>query len=347
MRIQRTWRRAAAAALLLIGAAWQAQAGDAAPPPATPAAAPGGRACPPDARPPTEAEMRSGMAAARDRGFLWRIERDGRTSWLYGTIHLGRPDWIYPGPALRTALQGSRQLAMELDLSDPAVLEKLRQPPSGPAPALTAALQQRLSAQAADACLPEAQLAALHPVLQVVTLTVLAGRRDGLHPAWAQESALLGWARQLKRPVTGLETPELQQAALIPDDPADSVVLLEQGLSQLEDGRARSLLLRLASAWERGDLDELASYEQWCDCMNTAEERATVDALLGDRNPAMAERIAALHAQGEVLAAVGALHMTGDRALPVLLQKKGFRVERVVFPRAGAARAGAPGGRAP
>ena len=50
------------------------------------------------------------------------------------------------------------------------------------------------------------------------------------------------------------------------------------------------------------------------------------------RNPAMAERIAALHGEGRrVFAAVGALHMTGAQGLPRLLRERGFTVERVVF----------------
>ena len=51
-----------------------------------------------------------------------------------------------------------------------------------------------------------------------------------------------------------------------------------------------------------------------------------------ERNPAMAERIDALHREGQrLLVAVGALHMTGPKALPALLQARGFRVERVDF----------------
>ena len=35
---------------------------------------------------------------ARDRGFLWKLEKDGRTSWLYGTVHVARLEWAFPGP---------------------------------------------------------------------------------------------------------------------------------------------------------------------------------------------------------------------------------------------------------
>jgi hypothetical protein len=56
--------------------------------------------------------------------------------------------------------------------------------------------------------------------------------------------------------------------------------------------------------------------------------------LNDERNPNLAARIDALHARGQrVFAAVGALHMTGPRALPALLAQRGYRVERVDFAR--------------
>ena len=35
--------------------------------------------CPPVATPFTQEEMQAGLRSARDRGFLWRITRDGRS----------------------------------------------------------------------------------------------------------------------------------------------------------------------------------------------------------------------------------------------------------------------------
>ena len=56
--------------------------------------------------------------------------------------------------------------------------------------------------------------------------------------------------------------------------------------------------------------------------------------LNDERNPALADGIEAQHRQGKrVFAAVGALHMTGPQALPLLLAQRGFKVERVRFGR--------------
>jgi hypothetical protein len=58
--------------------------------------------CPPPVPPASAEQLRA--AQQRDRGLLWRLVKDGRESWLYGTLHVGRPEWTEPGPALRRAL---------------------------------------------------------------------------------------------------------------------------------------------------------------------------------------------------------------------------------------------------
>jgi hypothetical protein len=145
---------------------------------------------------------------------------------------------------------------------------------------------------------------------------------------------LAGFAQSRGMPIVALETVEEQMAALLPGSPKETERFVEQALAQLQSGAARRATRRLAQAWADGKLDDLAAYEQWCECVKTDEDRATLRRLNDDRNPALASRIERLHAQGKpVFAGVGALHMTGPRALPLLLQQRGFQVERVAFPR--------------
>ena len=71
---------------------------------------------------------------------------------------------------------------------------------------------------------------------------------------------------------------------------------------------------------------------EWCDCLDTAIEREMMRRLLDDRNPGLADRIDALHRGGaQVFAAVGSLHLFGPLGLPALMEKRGYRVERVGF----------------
>jgi uncharacterized protein YbaP (TraB family) len=285
--------------------------------------------CPPPSVVPTAEQQQAWASNATDRGPLWRLTRDGRSSYLYGSLHVGRPEWSAPGPRLQAAWAETEALAVELDPQDvmPALAETTKPAPAVPDPALS----RRLAAQAQRQCLPEGLLQSLPPVMQLATLTLLDARRIGLDTGYGQDVLLLARARQEGRPIHALETVSEQLGAIEPDNPAQARAVLADGLRDLESGRQREPLQRLASAWARGDLALLADYPRWCRCADTPQERAWLRRINDERNPAMADRISKLHDSGQrLLVAVGALHMTGARALPQLLKARGFRVEALV-----------------
>lgn len=268
---------------------------------------------------------------ARDRGLLWRVTRDGRTSWLYGTLHVGRPGWRRLGPVLSNALRASDVLALEVDPTDPELVKALAELR---APLLAPELQSRLDKAYQRACVAAESMATLHPILQATTLTVLEARWLGLDSAFALEHVLAAQARSEGRRVLSLETAAQQMAALVPAEPAEALQAFEQSLAQLEDGSGRRVLGRLVAAWERGDLAALEDFERWCECAATEADRAWLRRLNDERNGHLADGIEAQHRQGRrVFAAVGALHMGGEKSLPRLLAQRGFRVERVSFAR--------------
>lgn len=310
-------------AALCIGGALAADAASAPPAPVV---------CPPAPQTPTPEQVQAAQRDARDRGFLWRISKQGRNSYLYGTLHVGKLPWIFPGARLREAIAGTDTLALELDVTDP---ELMRNPPAAAtAPlALPDAMRARLSRQLAAACLPEQALQRFNPLMQAVTLTVLSARWEGLDAAFAQEIVLANAARAQQRPIVALESAQAQMALLLPSDPDEARRLLDQALEQLERGRTRPLLRRMADAWADGRLSELEDYSTWCECADTSEDRAFLRRLNDDRNAPMADRIDALHGQGKrVLVAVGALHMTGEQGLPRLMAARGYTVQRLVPP---------------
>jgi uncharacterized protein YbaP (TraB family) len=311
-----TLARAGLSAALWLGAAGSAWAQANCP---TPPAAPGAE------------QWQAAQRDARDRGLLWRIGKDGRTAWLFGTLHVGQWAWAVPGPTLRRALAQSDVLALELDPADPQLAAQLREATRA-APQPDAALLQRLRSQVATACLPPEAMQGLHPMLQLMTLTLLAAQQDGLDAAFSQELMLAAAARAAGLRIVALESVEQQIGALLPADVAQMRALLDEGLTQLERGRSGAVLRRLAEAWAGGDLDTLAHYAQWCECADSAEQRAWLWRLNDARNAHLAAGIDALHARGhKVFAAVGALHMTGPQALPKLLQQLGYTVQRVHF----------------
>ena len=288
--------------------------------------------CPPEARQPSAAQVEEGRTA-RDRGFLWRLTKDGRTSYLFGTVHVGKIQWMFPGPEVLRAIRSSDVVALELDILDADLTRRIQEGTAlRPDRALPEALNQRLKAQLKAACLPEELLSRTDPEMVATTLTVMAARREGLDPAYAVDAVYAGMARGLKKPVSSLETPELQLKLLLGGTVAESQEAVESALEELESGKASPMLVRTAQVWADGRLDELENYEKWCECLKTQTDRLMMRRMLDERNPGLANGIDAIHASGSsVFAAVGSLHMIGKRGLPALLAKRGYQVERVDF----------------
>jgi uncharacterized protein len=213
-------------ALITAWCAWlaPAQAQRAACPPPLPAAAPD--------------------TAPKDRGLLWKATRDGRTLHLFGTLHVGKPQWRKLGPLTVAALRSADVLALELDPNDPALqqaMAELRHP------AVPEPLQQRLQRAYERACMSSEQMAALHPLLQATTLTVMEARWLGMDSVHALEQVLIAQHRPeaaavtpkaAARRVVALESVQVQLQVLVPGDETEANSHLEQTLQALEDQSA-------------------------------------------------------------------------------------------------------------
>lgn len=287
------------------------------------------RACPPPPGVPTAAQIQHAMLSARDRGALWRFSKDGRRGYLYGTIHVGRPDWAMPGRSVFHALADAETIVLEADPLDASFRAGVIAPAEPhEAPALPARLRARLSRQAERTCASWQRLRTMPPMMIAATLTLLDAAWEGFFAEYASEMVLAGYARGANKPLATLETTEIQRAAINGGLPAEQLASIETLLSGLEQGTARKELVTVAEAWARGDLDALRQ-----SLLDIAPaERAGVERMIEPRNPAMAASIEALHASGQrAFVAVGILHMVGNTGLPRLLEARGFTVDRVAF----------------
>jgi len=290
--------------------------------------------CPPSAVAPTQDDVRDGMRNAQDSGLLWKATRNGRSVYLYGTIHVAKMAWMFPGPQVTKAVMASDVIALELDPADPQIVARLQKAIlSRPGtPTLPPALQRRLEARMAAACVAPATLAAMRPEMQAISLEVLEGRDLGLYPDYGIDVFLAGMGHGMNKPVRSLETPESQAALLVSDDPAETARAVGELLDELESGKGPKLLQRLAGDWRRGDLADLDTYASWCECLDTPQQKADFAKLVDARNPLMADKVVQWHAEGKSLfVAVGSLHLLGRMGLPELLKARGFQVERVAF----------------
>ena len=278
--------------------------------------------------PPTQDQWKQWRAQAKDRGLLWRITKNGESSWLYGTVHAARPEWAVPGPAVNKALQASDVLALELDPLDPAIQQRVGALVSQHAGQMPPVMAARVRTLVEKACLPVTLVDAMHPMMVLTTVQTVELRRDGIYAEYGIDQALSGMARKLGKPVISMETPDGQLRALLGDDLTVNTIDVSDTLKEMEDGRSQKVTGELLAVWSRGDLKRLSDYRKWCDCVRTASERALLKRILDDRNGGLADTIDKLHSEGKhVFAAAGALHLVGPTGLPTLLAARGYRVE--------------------
>ena len=273
--------------------------------------------------------MQKAQQQAVDRGFLWRISRDGRESFLYGTLHAGRPEWFALGPRTEASLSRAGTLALEIDVTDPAVQAALQVATQGPPRMLPAELMRSLRAAWATECLPADTLNRGAAEFHVMQLGVAQAQRQGLFPLYGAESVLLMRSLGRQRPVVGLESVQTQLSALLARNDEEAATMVRGALAELQRPQAARALERLTRAWVTGDLKDLEAHAEWCGCVNTPTERESYARLVDGRNPGMVNAIERLHANASVFAAVGALHLVGPQGLPALLTARGFKVSRV------------------
>lgn len=290
-------------------------------------------ACPPVLRQPTAEMVQAAMRNARDHGFLWRISKDSHTSYLYGTIHVAKFEWMFPGPIVSRALHASDTVALEMDMLDAGIQAEISKGMlAQPSVVLPAALEKRMRQQAEAFCVPYESISALTPEFQVTVLTMMVGREVGLEGAYAIDTVLAGIGHKANKHMVSLETPALQLQLLKMDSVAAIQAFVADNLDELEKGRSLMMLERVANAWANADFAEMVNFDKWCECLNTETEREVMKRALDERNPALAEHIDALHKEGkQVFAAVGSLHMFGPLGLPDLMAKRGYKVERLSF----------------
>lgn len=332
LELRNRWLRTATIALALTLGAPVAYAQNSPTSLASPSAPQQG-VCPPQASMPNHEHIKDLFKTAKDRGFLWKITKDGHASWLYGTMHIAQSDWMIPGPLTRDALRHSTTVAVELITSDPKTMEILRRPgdPARLQHMIKTGRKEKLDAIGKAMCVPVEKLATLPVSIEATALLGLQGRADGLYPDYGIDAVLQGAAKTLHKQLIALETAEAQIALLTGKTQSEEDMMVDSAIKDLSGTTARKDLSTIATMWSESDLTKLNHYRDWCKCAGTAAEKRHTKAMLDDRNVLMAQKIEQLHQSGQnVFVAVGALHMSGPMGLPSLLSKAGYNVQQLV-----------------
>jgi uncharacterized protein YbaP (TraB family) len=267
-------------------------------------------------------------APRTDKGLIWQFEREGRTGWLVGSIHMATADF-YPLPASMSEAFGRADVLVEeinLDeASSPAfaalVLSKAMYPAGTTLSSqLSPETAKILAAGLARNGLAIELLQQFKPWMVALTLQQLALQRMGLDPALGIDKHFSDAAAKTGKPLIGLETPAQQIDFLDGLSAPTQDQMLRESIEETELTEIKAII----SAWRAGDA--------------TVVERLTVASLkdapevyqrvLVERNRRWIPAIEDCVQKRRCFVVVGAAHLVGPDGLVTLLKQRGYKVEQ-------------------
>lgn len=277
---------------------------------------------------------------------LWEVSGPGLgagavTMHLFGSIHLGKPDFYPLHPRIEALFRAADTLVFEIDptsAADPQVAMRMQL--RGMLPA-GQTLDDVVSPEALDNLqgvlarygIPLGNLMTMKPWLLTLMLANVQASSLGYSAQHGLESYFLGQ----KAPATAvaeLETIDQQVDML---DGLDPELLLGYSLQDFDDGAAE--MEALIGAWRCADkpalseqlFSELLAIEQAADAAVRAGMEDLYKRLYTDRNKVMADGIDRFikTGSGNWFVVVGSAHLLGEGSVVQLLEGRGYTVTPV------------------
>lgn len=287
---------------------------------------------------PAWAAAANPAAQGTKHGALFKLEKGGHTAWLFGTIHVGSPDFYPLEPRLMAALDKSSALALEVDpLGDQtgitqAVLDHgMYKPGQGPAlDAISPSYRPRLQKLLRQYSIPSASIAPMKPWMVASLLTVSEFAAQGFQADLSVDSWLSRQAKRRKIRVIELESASRQMALFDRMTDEQQLRFLEEGIDAIEDKEQAIQARDITDAWRHADQAKLEALAKKASEDDTFSGQFVQKVLLEERNPGLADGIVQLLAnEKHSVAAIGVLHLVGAGSVPELLLQRGVKVERI------------------
>ena len=247
---------------------------------------------------------------------VYRVERDGKVSHVFGTCHLPLPLEDRVDPALIT---GAREVWIEAELDGVDPLEVMGMLLRTDGTTLSDELDRDVFtalARRAGAAFPATMLDRVKPWAAAVTLGLEDLRPSGTSANDAPlDLTVTGLARDAGVPVRAVETLE-DQLALFDEDTTDlASIIRPSAAEQKTNQEAGQAMLDLC---ERNDLTQVPR------SLYAVDER-----FLSTRNHLWIPQLLPSLAEGGAFVSVGALHLPGKDGLLNLLATEGYTISNV------------------
>lgn len=279
---------------------------------------------------------------------LWKVSDADNSLYLLGSFHMLKPDDYPLGADVDAAFDDAESLLFEIDpaaMTSPETIAKFQRASayddgrtlSQVLPAATRdKLEKLLSASGGSiATFETTEPWAVNLVLVLGVAQAMGFRsEDGLDRHFMARAGKAG------KPVAGLETVDVQMAALDGTPHSEQVAGLDEFLS--DPTSTVTDMRTLHASWRSGDL---ATLDRKFRVEMARKSPVSYRLVNVDRNRAWLSTLEQrLNAKGndDTLAVVGTLHLLGDDGVVERLRAKGYKVERVC---SACSSAGKPGAR--
>lgn len=270
------------------------------------------------------------VQATGDGPALWSISDADSTLYLFGTVHVLRPDTPWGSAKVDAAFDASQNVIFEISNPDDqsALMPLIQQYGLSPQTPLSSLLTPEeladLDVAARTVGGSAAQFDPLRPWLVALSLSVAPLTKAGYDPASGVELILKHRAEEAGKPVTGLETIDRQVEILAGLSQETQLAFLRATLEDFDE--ATTELDTLVNAWAVGDVETINRVGVLE--MRTASQEI-YDALLTRRNTVWADQIQTILAgSGVTFIAVGSAHLAGDDSVQEILEARGVEVTR-------------------
>lgn len=272
--------------------------------------------------------------AGSNHGALFKVQQEGRTLYLFGTIHVGAKDFYPLEPRLAGLLKKAPVLALEIDpLADQQKLARAVQQygisAKGSA-GLTPEWRSRLAKLLKQYNIAPEAVASMKPWLLASVLTVSEFAAQGYDAALAVDAHLSQQAHEAGQKVVELESADSQMSLFDKMTAAEQLVFLQEAIAGIEDKEQADQAREIAEAWRHADVKALDALALKAEQDDTFSGRFVQKELLDGRNPTLADGMVKLMArENNSVVAIGVLHLVGKGSVPELLRKRGLSVERM------------------
>lgn len=277
-------------------------------------------------------------AVAAERGALFRLTLDGHVMHLFGTLHVGAPEFYPLEERIAGAVQAASTLALEIDPEQArtGMQQALRThgilAPDAPTTyaSLPPARRERLARLLRQGGFDPAAMLAFKPVLLATMLTMSEYTRLGYRADLSSEAWLAQTARAHGVRVTSLESLDEQLAALDRLPEPDRWRFLDEMMDTIDAGAQRTEAQEIVRAWSTADRAALERMAARCEADGSVSGRFLSRVLLQERNVTLAARLLQLlRSEARTVGAIGTLHLIGTGSVPALLEQGGVQVERI------------------